>query len=122
MSTENTELLSGIITRLEQLRLQQDELVAEVRAIRRGEAQQERTQSADASAAFPYEVGDIVHVNNGRRRIPASDRVAEVTHIAGQRVHFVTTGGLRTWRSPKNLTLIRRPPKQHVSNANNTSA
>jgi len=114
MRTENDALTNAIIARLEQLTLQQRELVAEIRAINGGRnPSPPDTPNARVPPTSTFEVGDVVRIRNGRRSIPLDDRIATVTRVTEERVYFLTTGGIRTWRAPGNLTLVRRPT-QHV--------
>jgi hypothetical protein len=104
-----------------------DELIAELSALRirvarleadrdRENAARETTIATETAAFGDLRVGDRVQIKN-RVRKPATwsstkpwseerERIATVTRITPEQIHFVTDNGTRTWRAPNNLTKL----------------
>lgn len=113
---------------MEDIDIDIDDLIAELSALRirvaRLEADRDKENAvrvapvaAAAVALGDLEVGDRVRIKNKVRK-PATwpsatpwseerERIATVTRVTTEQVHFVTDNGTRTWRAPNNLTKLR---------------
>jgi hypothetical protein len=102
-----SEDLDALIKELKELRLKEAAVIERIEAVtRRGS---ERLVEKGA-----YEAGDRIYINNNIRRplraspnwSAASERRATVTDVKGDRVHFVTDNGTKTWREQKSVRAI----------------
>ena len=88
-----------LLRRLQDLRIQEDDIIRRIEVARADEAE----------TARPFAVGDRVKILNNVRYFglpSARDRTGTVTKITAKRVFLQTDNGNETNRAPKNLALI----------------
>ena len=107
-----------------------DDLIAELNRLRIRVAQLEARQDIvvideevddvnDNVIVGPVKEGDrIVHITNRVRKRATwtgpgvweeeREKVATVTRVTSNQIHFVTDNGTRTWRAPNNVERIER--------------
>jgi hypothetical protein len=101
--------LDEIIQKLEDLRLQTEQTLAEFKAASRA-AEDQVPQPRRSHGVF--RAGDRVlitnRINHTLRGVPGSgtDQIGIVQRVTAERVHFVTLAGTHTCRAPKNLRLL----------------
>jgi hypothetical protein len=101
--------IDEVIKKLEDLQLQTEETLEELRAFNRSGEQQGAPTSANT---VEFQVGDRVlitnRINHARRGAPGTDddRVGIVTSVTEQRVFLRTLAGTHTCRARKNLRLV----------------
>jgi len=105
--TEDT--FETLVRKLELLRVEEDHIIERIRAIATADAGVLPNPPRQGPAT-----GDTIRVLN-RRGIPASDLIATVTKVTPDRVHFITRGGIKSWRAAKNVTVVGKTPPQHVN-------
>jgi hypothetical protein len=106
-----------LIVELQQLRLQETAIIAELREATREQINQVQDIDVDVdqpAIGFALTRGSRVRIKNRVRR-PATagpawnenrERLATVTRVTVDQVHIVTDNGTRTWRAPNNLALL----------------
>jgi len=108
------ETVESLINELERIRInfwtEEEQIISRIKAI----------AAADTEVITPAlgqhrgpEVGDVIRIKN-RRGLPASDVTATVSRVTGDKVQFITQGGVASWRAAKNVTVLSRAPPQHV--------
>lgn len=121
--------VKDIVEDLRRLKIQEAELLHELLTAQISEIRQtaqERTPSQDATPDIilnrsavninqdtqgttqPFKIGDRVKILNKvrpsfRRQLTTGDTVGTVHRINGDRVHFVTDSGTKSWRVTSNL-------------------
>jgi hypothetical protein len=90
---------------------------AEARRTSRPDSNPSNAASLREVAVNGLKVGDRVRVKNKvikpatwpieRQWIKEEARLATVTKVSREQIHFVTDNGTRTWRAPNNLERIR---------------
>jgi hypothetical protein len=99
--------IDEIIKKLEDLQLQTEQTLEELRALNRSEE-----QGVPSTTTANFQVGDQVlitnRINHARRGAPGTDddRVGIVTSVTEHRVFLRTLAGTHTCRARKNLRLI----------------
>jgi hypothetical protein len=100
--------IDDIIKKLEDLQLQTEQALEELRALNRSAEQGVPSSTSTAD----FQVGDRVlitnRINHARRGAPGTDddRVGIVTSVTEHRVFLRTLAGTHTCRARKNLRLI----------------
>jgi hypothetical protein len=105
--------LNDLLEKLKALHIEEASILTQI----------EELNSARATAAPEKRVngiarGDRVRIQNRVRKpatwtsetewTEAKERLATVTRVTQEQIHFVTENGTRTWRAPNNLKLLNR--------------
>ena len=110
--------IEELITKLQEVRLQEAELTAQLEAAVREHA---APPTRNTTNAYPFAEGDRVRIKNKIRKPADWDnqttwseteaRTATVTNILRRgntiQIHFITDNGVNTWRAPNNLCHIQ---------------
>ena len=90
---------------------------AEARRTSRPDSTPSNAANARGIAVNGLKVGDRVKIKNKvikpatwpieRQWIKEEARLATVTKVSREQIHFVTDNGTRTWRAPNNLERVR---------------
>jgi hypothetical protein len=109
-----------LIAELQQLRIRETIVIAEIREAVQAAGEVERADNAAdvdvnlVAIEHGFRTGDRVRIKNKIRK-PATagpswteikERLATVTRITVDQVHLTTDNGTKTWRAPNNLRLI----------------
>ena len=109
MSEEET--VDQLIRKLKEIKVQESKILDQLEEARSRETRRARQASIVTADPNPFKKGDQVKILN-KIRLPKSkqgrpatsdDRIAVVTDIKGDKVHFIIDNGTKTWRLHKNL-------------------
>jgi len=98
------ETITSLVRQLERLRVEEAHIIQRIRAIADAEVAAGSVSPHHQHRLTP-QVGDTIHINNRRTLLP-TDLTATVTKVAPGKVYFTTRGGTKSWRAPKNVTII----------------
>jgi hypothetical protein len=105
--------LHELIGKLRTLQLEEAAIIAQIEQL-----SSEVTPAAPTQRVNGIARGDRVRIKNRVRKpatwtnevewTEAKERLATVTRVTPEQVHFVTDNGTRTWRAPNNLLLLSK--------------
>lgn len=113
-SPMKTDSVDVLISRLEDLRIQEAAILRDLKAARLRESREKGDASCDRprpTETTDYRIGDIVEITNKikapfGRSLNIGDRRGQVVKITRKRVFLQTENGSTTNRAPHNLRLI----------------
>ena len=110
MSSQEVE---DIISRLEAIQVEEQDLLQQLRHARNAEARARESPLIYRRGARIF-ITNTITTSQGRRTTSINDRRAYITRITGNRIYFRTVNGHHTWRAKSNIRLV--PESEDWSN------